>query len=289
MNKKGVEGIKIPLYMIADLMIGVLVMVLLLIIVQKMLFGSVEEVVAKDISLTLMTVAASPYDLNLDYEKDTEKYDITINEEEVKVKSDEGYGSYKNLPMKGVSIQDSVIENTVSMPIIFKDSVIYFKDTESDYTDFCADIPLSFQDFTTIRLKVEIPDEIRGEARNKLEIIKYGIEIRSETESAGRITVKENSEDVLLVLRTSSGENAAINYYELQEDPSTYSYHRIACYMEKTLKEDFSTKFKQTKSEPFTEQKKIIIDIGDPNKIEASTASQLSTELYKALMLGLTD
>ncbi|MFA6073065.1 MAG: hypothetical protein WC758_03060 [Candidatus Woesearchaeota archaeon] len=295
MNKRGVEGIKLSLYFIGELLAGVLILVFFVLVIPKLMLGSAEDIMAKDIALTIMTISASPSDMVLKYAENTENYQIKITQDEVQVFSKEGSGKYKYFPMRGIKIEPAIIKDTVTLPMTLKNSVIYFRDDLQDFTDSCSDFPNTFSDELTFNrnlyVKIIVSPDETGDTKIALENIKRGIEQKAGSDPNSQIRVFDFGEDIILILKTSSGNTLNTKYYQDINDPQTAGFRRVSCYIEDELKNKHVDKFKDSKSESSSEKNTISIDFGDPKNLidTENVAAIFSKEIYNSISISIKD
>jgi len=293
MNKKAVEGIRMMTFILASLMVSVLIIVFFAIMVPRLMVGSVEDVIAKDVGLVIMTMSASPYDMTYSYDKNTEKYEVQIYEDRVQVRSAEGSGSYEYLPMKGIIIKNSILSNVLSIPVNLKNKEMSFSNERYDYSDICATISMTF-DENYLNLKIVVSSDAQGESKNKLNQIKQLIEQRT-SEANSKIRITDDNEDLIILLKDSSSDVSRINYYENLQDKKTSWFYRTSCYVQSSLKNKYANIYGQTKLESQSTDHTITIDFG--NTLTKKTDSDVnivdiqlvSSELYKAIKLGIND
>lgn len=291
MGKKGIMMLKMIIFLVGSLLVGALVIAAFTSIVPRLMANAEENIAAKDIALTIMTLSASSNDVFFRYDKNVEDYEIRISQDEVHVKSRDGSGKYKYIPMKGVIVQDALISNALMIPMNLKDGIISFEDEKIDYTDICSAIP---SDYGKERLKVKISFDYgeTTESRQNLEKIATLMKLYT-TNSGSKVEFVDNNEDLLL--KFSTGNSPSIIYYEDSSVQKTSWYHKISCYSSEKLGEESMLKnsvgvFSSSPSS----QKEIAINFGDTTKfLEAlnnnlQLSGNIAKEIYNAIELGIS-
>lgn len=293
MNING-EGdiIKTVIFLIGSLLVSAIVIVGFVLIVPSLMKNTEEQIISKDIGLTIMTVSASPNSMVYRYDQNTENYEIRITQEEVQTKSREGSGKYKYLQMIGIKVEDALIQNKLIIPITLKDGKISFSDSNVEYSDVCSAIPSTFND-DSIKVKLELTYGESLETEKKLqEIISFAKMYSTQADS--KVKFVESNEDIRIILKTGPEKN--IKYYESIQGQKLSWYHRIACYAVSGMNSDNKIKsalgeFSLTSSP----EEDITIILGDDAKFADETTKDmqlslaLSNKIYDAIELGITE
>ncbi|MGV8163004.1 MAG: hypothetical protein ACP5N2_06760 [Candidatus Nanoarchaeia archaeon] len=286
MNKKGVFAIKLFMFILASMIVSIIILLFFARAVPRIMMGSIEEVMAKDFGLAVMTLSASPYDITYAYDKNTERYSVLINQEEIKIASDEAAGRYYYLPMRGITVQNSLMSGVLSIPMSLKNKILTFSNENNDFADICSAIPMSF-DEDNLDIKIIVDPQAQEQTKKDLNIIKSGIELRAFSANSN-IRITENDQDITLILTASSSKDIVIEYYEDTDDVTTSWIHKIACYTEKIFLEKHD-EAKNMKTSAFSEENTIKIDFGESLQKENTSllSTELSAEIYQSITLGL--
>lgn len=286
MNNKGIFAIKMIMFILASMIVSIIIILFFARAVPRIMTGTIEEVVAKDFGLAIMTLSASPYDITYAYDKNTEKYDVLVDEEEVIIQSDEASGKYKYLPMLGVTVKEGLMQGILSIPMSMKDKTLSFTNENSDFTDSCANIPMTFSE-DNLDVKIVVDVQVNGDAKKNLDMIKGGIGLKASLENKN-IRITESNQDLTIFLTASNTDKVSVQYYEDGNDPETAWVHRIACYNTEMLS-DNHPEIGEVSMTSFTQENTINIDFGNTfTKTDSSiTVKTASTEIYQALELGM--
>lgn len=286
MNKKGVEVVKMLFFLIASLLVGGLILVSFSGIVGRLLLNTEEQIAAKDIGLTIMTVSSSPNDILYMYDKNTEGYEITIHDGEVTVKSQKGSGKYKFIPMNGVHVENAIITNAISIPFSLKDGELSFSDATVNYADICSGIPV---DFGEEKITVNI-EASPGSNEEELNNIKNMMAMYSSA-AASRVVFKEGVADVDVVL--AGGTENRILYFENADDSNSALQHKISCYAKSKIstgnygKENMNDIKIAGSSEDeirfiFDENSNLFSKSGEPQAYDAA-AAEIAKSIYDSI------
>jgi hypothetical protein len=290
MDRKAIMMLKMPIYLIISLLVGVLVVAGFMSITSRALNNIAEQVTAKDIGLTIMTISASPYDVVYSYEKNTEPYEIRIADGKVKVISKEGSGEYAYYPMRGITVEDAILTNVLTVPLTLKKGVLSFSDQTISYQDACAQIPQTFAE-DKIRVKVTV-DNSDQQVMDRLNEIKAIMQLYT-TNANSAVEFVDSNEDLSLELGTSTVATPQIMYYENSQDLSFSWYYRIACYLKNNL-DNAKTGLGIPGLLPVSEEK-IRIDFGNTADFIKKTeddktfTASMAREIYNALGQGISD
>jgi hypothetical protein len=301
-NKKGVETIRAILYTLAGLVIGGLLIAVMVISIPKLMMGSVEQVMSKDMALSIMTISSSPYDVVFNYEENMEHYKVQITQNEVKINSKDGFGRYSYFPMKGVTVTDATIDGAVSVPIILKTNVLSFSDENNDFSDDCAQLQQTYNTHDAqLGIRFVARQDSTPDANNYLNILSIALNSKAKYNPNIKVAYVDPNDEtmdgghpLIVMLGVSRDKTAKITYYEDSQSPLKTSWsHRIACYMGRALKTKYPGEFNEIKFETTSEQR-IIIDFGDASRyVDLSKnngfTTSVSTEIFDAINTGLTD
>jgi hypothetical protein len=290
MNKQALMMLKMPIYLIISIIVGALVIVGFMSITSRALNNIAEQVTAKDIGLTIMTISASPYDIVYRYDKNTEPYEIRIADGKVKVISREGSGEYAYFPMKDITVEDAFLTNALTVPLTLKNNVLSFSDQTINYLDACAQIPSTFN---KNKIKVKIifdgSDQLVLNKFNEINSIMYMYTTNVNT----RVEFVDSGEDLSLEFGTSTGGTPQIMYYENPQDFSFSWYSKIACYSKNNIGDE-ETNLENLGLIPISEQK-IRIDFGRADDFVKKTEDDkrftvnVAKGIYGALENGISD
>jgi hypothetical protein len=289
MNKKAIMMLKIPIYLIISLVVGVLVIAGFISLTNRGLNNLAEQITAKDIGLTIMTISASPYDMVYMYDKNTEPYEISIADGKIKVTSKKGVGEYTYFPMKGIKVEDAILTHVLTVPLNLKKGVLSFSDQTVNYMDACAQIPLTF-DGDKIKVKITIDDSDILVA-NKLNEINSVMHMYA-TNVNSAVEFVDYGEDLSIELGTTAQGVPQIMYYADMQDASFSWYHRIACYAKNGI--DANGVNLGNANLLSISEEKIRVDFGNTNEFLAKTdadksfTARTAKELYDAIARGIS-
>lgn len=289
MNKKAIMMLKVPFYLIVSLVVGALVIAGFISLTNRGLSNMAEQITAKDIGLTIMTMSASPHDIIYMYDKNTEPYEIRIADNKIKVTSKEGVGEYAYYPMKGVTVEDAILTNVLTVPLSLNKGILSFSDKTVNYADACAQIPQTFND-EKIKVKV-IMDDSNIPVLDKLNEINsvmhmYAANVNSPVEFV------DSDEDLTLEIGTTSAGNLQIMYYDAMQDTAFSWYHRIACYAKNGLSQEVA--LGGLGLIPISEEK-IRVEFGSSAEFIKKTendkafTAKAAKEIYDAIVRGISD
>lgn len=287
MNKKGSSILKIIFFVIGSLIVGAIVIASFSGITHRLLNNVVEQISAKDIGLTIMTVSASPNDIVYRYDKNTEDFEIKITQDEVFVKSIEGSGKYKFIKMNGVVVEEALLQNVLTIPLILKGGKLSFEDSSQTFSDECSVIPSNFEK-DKLKVKMVLVAE-SGDAYDKLTETKEFIKMQT-SRSNSKLEIVDYGEDLRVEIKTSYLSGPEISYYENIKDESYSWYYRTACYLGKQIASEGLFDNANLKS---SSEKSIVIDLGNNADFIAKSGAdpqmtlKLAWEIYDAIELSL--
>ncbi len=303
MNKKGVDATRSMLYTIAELVVGVSIMVILIISVPKLMFGSTEQVMSKDFALSIMTISAAPYDIAYNYEKNTEQYKVQITPDEVIIISKDGAGRYPYFSMRGITITAAIIQNTLSIPMSLKDSTLKFTNEDVSFTDNCVSIPQTFNNANSkMAVRFFVQSDESGEAKTYLQLLATTLNSKARYDPNTKVAYLDQNDAsttndaFIFSFGTSQTEGINIYYYEDPQHPLNTAWSkRIACYMQRTIQLNHADQFKSIQMIASSKQEiKVVfgpaekyINLSKDNSVRLT--SQISKELFDAINQGLTN
>jgi hypothetical protein len=290
MNTKAQQMIKMPIYLIISIVVGAMVIIGFISITNRAMANTVEEITAKDIGLTIMTISAAPYNVVYRYDKNTEDYEIKISSDDVQVTSPKGHGKYVYMPMPGVLVEDAILTHILMVPLTLKNNVLSFSDVDVSYSDACAEIPQTFDDkILEVKVAVDSSDLAVSEKLDEIKLVMT----RLSSEANSPIEFVDSGEDLLIELGTSQDAELKIGYFEDQSDASYSWYKRIACYSGKGF-EDAKINLGEVGLSVVTEEK-IRIDLGKTQDFVKAAednnafTTAIGMALYTSIKRGIED
>lgn len=290
-GKKGdADAMKPILFMVGGLLAGGLVFFAALNLAADIASSTPEEVVAKDLAYTIMTISSAPTgSFSAKYLPNTEKYVISIKQDNTVEVSGEDVRSSGFYPMRNVKVLTAVIEKQLSLPIVMSKGVLKFaeEDENESNADTCAGMPSYFASNT----KVYIYSSIR---QPEIDAIIKSIKLMVSTSSEAGFVVTDSPilADVIVSLSLGADDVLVTDYYD--DGSNNRNFEKIACYAQLELKDFGDNYFTGVKHEKTSDPKSVNIILGSQTRFlqlaasDSRTVSDLAQRLTRAIKRGIS-
>ncbi|MFT4311234.1 MAG: hypothetical protein ACMXX7_01255 [Candidatus Woesearchaeota archaeon] len=223
--KKQKQGFSITSQLI--LMLGTFAMAAMIILIpfnaaSSVMNNSDEQILAKDIALTLQVIQSSPGPLEVIYLPSIEDKSIDISQDTVTVRSLGRSGSETFNKIDQVEIQEIQRQTFLSFPIRFEQNTINFTIREEESCD-----NITIDSLQTLRIqlsRINNEDKTRTLENN----------LRTLIENDQRIQIVSQNPHIHLYLEVIDQNQYEIKYFSQDE---TSLYRRLSCEIQKELEE----------------------------------------------------
>ena len=282
------------LFILGEIIAGALLIVGPSWFVIHQLSGSTEEVMAKDLALTISTILASPTDMNYVYYPNTEKEAIIIDDSgKVSVQSDSGFLAKSTfMKIDGTSVKSALIKNKVNIPINFLSNGLSFeKQTYQKSKENCGIIPKGFPKRPSVYIDIYSYPNLKW--KTPLNAMKEKLTKLVEADgdkSLFKVTDIESSADIVLILEfeDSNLHRFSAEYYE---SDTKIGYQRLACFMKVEMESDKKIGYVDASyfSQDTTPQIEVAIDGFGYYEQAAGKGAPLQDEMVLALKKSLDE
>ncbi len=277
------RGLQMVFFIGAELLVGALLLLALTSFIFNSFTDSEEVAIAKDLGLSIMAVASSPYDLRYHYSPGNERLFIELTEEgrAVRVSSPTGYGVYTFKPMHNVEIIKSDIGRVLSVPIFFQNNKIFFEAPEDEQSFFdCKSIISRFPDNPEVYFYSRYASEEEQKRLEELKEIIAGL-ISKRDNTGFSLAETAGSADIRIALEFS-GKNYSLEsiYYE---SGINANYQKISCNTIKLFSEDEDVLFVEFSQRPDRANERLLLRIGTPETISEGVLARYGNTIIKAI------
>jgi len=232
MNKKGGVENQQLIFFLFEIMLGGLILLGVTHLVIGALSDSQEEILAKDLALSVGTMISSPNKLYFKYAPDTQEYDIAVNEiGEISVKSKDGIGVYNYVPLEGVKVKPTLLRAVLSVPMQFENNELIFESQNpDDAIQFCSHIPNTFGKKT--KVSIDIVNRYIA-SKKSLEFIRDQVTALNGLDKKSPIEIVPvyDPADIRLILtfkEISNEDDLVLEYFSEEEIPN---HQRVSCFL----------------------------------------------------------
>lgn len=294
-GKKGQRGSQQLLFYTAELIVGAMILFLGISLGMQLLSEKPQDIIAKDLGYTIMSISGSPSNLYFAYQPDTRDYIITISRDNIVTvdAAKDGKAQFNFYLLKNILINPEILNGIKSIPISFNNKEISFQSlNQADKESICNTIPASFNTISNY-VSIEYPDSASKEEKAYLKSIKNYLELKSKINKDKKPfkiddTIFSPSIDINLRFDPKSSKILTINYYEPPSQKANNA--KIACYISaelKTIKDFFTTTEEVASTKDKVELDVVLGSFDDvtTNKISAET---MGDKIYSALEKAIT-
>lgn len=228
LNKKGSADVdntlQKNLFIFAELAVSMIILIAAGSVAINKMQDAENMVLAKDVAFLIETISASPYKLYYSYPVNLETKTISIDEGSVTISSTKNTVTEKFMPMRGVSVPDSTIRNTVSVMFFFYENMLNIGEGgASSDEEYCNSLPIPNKE--DLVFAVTYPSD---STEKYLEKIKETIVLSNKPEDNFFIGEKNNA-DFMIDLKFN--ENTDNNNLTIKYDLTKTGLSRIVCYL----------------------------------------------------------
>jgi len=263
MNKKGLSPNQGFLLTLGELLLGVLIIVGMSHAIARSVLYSDEQIVAKDLALTLSTLQASPFNANYFYQPNTEKYTIVIKDGTVKVISKDASATENIILLEGIKLDDANFVSVASLPMTYQNKEVSFQ-RQNIQNDYCAGIQSNFP----ANPKVYIGLDPSSQQNKILQPVKDAIELSAKVDTSKKFQIvdKQSDADIIIILYMSgqTNDNVKLSYYKKD---ANLNYKKISCYITNELSALKTDMFMSINQFPTETSPQILIDLSTLNKM----------------------
>ncbi len=268
----------------AELLVGALLLLALTSFIFNSFMDTEEEAIAKDLGLSIMAVASSPYDLRYHYSPGNERLfiDLTEGERAVRVSSTRGYGVYTFKPMRNVEIVRGDIGRVLSVPIFFYDNKIFFESPEEEQAFFdCESIIARFPESPTFYFSVGRYESLEEqETLNNLKAVIEGM-LNNIEDPGFLLADNPGSADVLIVLEFSDESRLLESFYF--QSQITAKYQKISCNIVKSFSLDEDVIFLNFRQNPDRWNERILLRLGKQEDIMEGYLARYADTIIRSI------
>ena len=265
------SGQQQTLIAIANLALGVIIMMPLVYHAAYGITYSNAAIVTQDLAMTINTMQSVPVPTQVQYQPDTAEYIISLSQSLVSVQSSDGTFKRPIYTPKTANIQPSKAEFQSVLTLVSSRDKISFSNSENRLSSFCEAVD---EDIRDLKLSLEYASGLND----------MGEELKAILEEDSKFTVpdKRSESSIHLRLREQPGEKGFLASYKAQASSTLAT--EIACRITTNTQSETNlfTSYDMEYDDTLT-QGNIVLRIGTSNRDYDSLASSIATGLKGSL------
>ena len=265
LNKKGVADVdntlQKNLFILAEIVVSMIILLAAGSVAVSKMQDAENMVLAKDVAFLVETISSSPYKLYYSYPVNLETKTISIEEKgTVTISSTINTITEKFMSMKGVSVPDSKIRNTVSVMFFFYDNMLTIGEGgASSDEEYCNSLPIPNKEDLVFAITY-----LEDSTEKYLEKIKATMILLNKPDDHFAFDEVNNADYTISLNFADDSEN---NNLTIKYDGTELGLSRIVCYLNSGFvgSQNFEEREKITDEQ---QDKTITITLGSLDKLK---------------------